>query len=625
MKITKWVTPAFDFDLSSTNNPSALKSLKRNLNSTFDNHQRIGQQEVNDFSNQSQVIKRENVVNELTWTDKYAPSSRVDLAVHKKKIEELELWLKLNLNEKKPAPILLLTGPAGVGKTTTLKVLSKELNCQIQEWANPITAAFNMDSAMIEYTKLGGSGYQSQKILFQDFLLRANKYRSLNIFGDDQYKNKLVLVEDYPNTFFQHPSTFHEIVRKYVLTGSKPLVFIISDSTHGNSNERLLFPKDFQDELNIHHISFNPVALTILTKVLTRIANQESTKGTYKFSVPSKMTLESLAMSSNGDVRGAVNALQFFCLKEVANTSSHEYAPTAKLKSYVNKVKNKKPDKNDLEKIKHSVPSIGGKDMSLFLFHALGKILYCKRQNQCETEQPVLPAHLSHHDRCQLVEIPEEVVSKSHMSGDLFSAFLQQNYVNFFERIDDIERASEYLSDADIITVDWATRSAFQDYTISIACRGIMHSNKTIGRSKDSGRQQRMTWRPLHKPEYYSAQKKMKDKYETAQDIFSSKFYQMTFTELFTEVIPYLKLTNTTLCSPGQISFVQGITNFPKFKSRFSCLEKLEEGDLADMESTATSPVKECFVSNNQASVASNKEIFLENEEDELVIEEFED
>ena len=47
-----------------------------------------------------------------------------------------------------PAPVLLLTGPAGVGKTTTLKVLAKELKCQIQEWVNPLTATFNTDSTM---------------------------------------------------------------------------------------------------------------------------------------------------------------------------------------------------------------------------------------------------------------------------------------------------------------------------------------------------------------------------------------------------------------------------------------------------------------------------------------------
>ena len=35
-------------------------------------------------------------------------------------------------------PILLLTGPAGVGKTATVKVLAKELRCELHEWSNPL-------------------------------------------------------------------------------------------------------------------------------------------------------------------------------------------------------------------------------------------------------------------------------------------------------------------------------------------------------------------------------------------------------------------------------------------------------------------------------------------------------
>jgi cell cycle checkpoint protein len=36
-------------------------------------------------------------------------------------------------------PILLLTGPAGVGKTATIQVLSHDLKFKVQEWINPLT------------------------------------------------------------------------------------------------------------------------------------------------------------------------------------------------------------------------------------------------------------------------------------------------------------------------------------------------------------------------------------------------------------------------------------------------------------------------------------------------------
>jgi cell cycle checkpoint protein len=39
------------------------------------------------------------------------------------------------------APILLLMGPPGAGKTAAIRVLASELKLQIQEWANPVMAS----------------------------------------------------------------------------------------------------------------------------------------------------------------------------------------------------------------------------------------------------------------------------------------------------------------------------------------------------------------------------------------------------------------------------------------------------------------------------------------------------
>lgn len=46
----------------------------------------------------------------------------------------------------------------------------------------------------------------------------------------------------------------------------------------------------------------------------------------------------------------------------------------------------------------------------------------------------------------------------SHMPGDLFNLYLHQNYVDFFMEVDDLVRASEFLSFADIISGDWNVR-----------------------------------------------------------------------------------------------------------------------------------------------------------------------
>lgn len=46
----------------------------------------------------------------------------------------------------------------------------------------------------------------------------------------------------------------------------------------------------------------------------------------------------------------------------------------------------------------------------------------------------------------------------SHMPGELFNLYLHQNYVDFFMEVDDLVRASEFLSFADILSGDWNVR-----------------------------------------------------------------------------------------------------------------------------------------------------------------------
>ena len=66
--------------------------------------------------------------------------------------------------------------------------------------------------------------------------------------------------------------------------------------------------------------SFNPVALTNLTKMLQRIASLEcqrppsERRGTLSYQLPSREIIETVAVSSAGDIRSAINALQFACL-----------------------------------------------------------------------------------------------------------------------------------------------------------------------------------------------------------------------------------------------------------------------------------------------------------------------
>ncbi|ERE82177.1 cell cycle checkpoint protein RAD17 [Cricetulus griseus] len=459
-KVTDWVDPSFD-DFASTTAITTITASSLGLNNsshrrkklptTLDSN-RLPARKRGKLSSLQQTYGVETSKEYLSdiepWVDKYKPETQHELAVHKKKIEEVETWLKAEVLEMKPkqgGSILLITGPPGCGKTTTIKILSKEHGIQVQEWVNPVLPDFQKD----EYKELLNLEskvyivpYQSQIAVFNDFLLRATKYNKLQMLGDDLTTDrKIILVEDLPNQFYRDSHALHEVLRKYVQIGRCPLVFIISDSVSGDSNQRLLFPKKIQEECSIANISFNPVAPTIMMKFLNRIMTIEASKNGGRVVVPDKMSLELLCQGCSGDIRSAINSLQFSSSKGESSLWSKKKRTSLKSDAERSKSKPRKKHNNALEN--QEIQAIGGKDASLFLFRALGKILYSKRAPLTELDYAPLPAHLSEHERDMLLVQPEEIVEMSHMPGDFFNLYLHQNYVDFFMEVDDLVRASK--------------------------------------------------------------------------------------------------------------------------------------------------------------------------------------
>ena len=81
-------------------------------------------------------------------------------------------------------------------------------------------------------------------------------------------------------------------------------------------------------------------------------------------------------------------------------------------------------------------------------------------------EKP-LPQHLVHLHRDPLQCVPEDVVAKSSVSGDMFNLYLHQNYPEYFSGgIEDVAGAAEYLSLADSMTAAWTTKQAMIGYEL---------------------------------------------------------------------------------------------------------------------------------------------------------------
>ncbi|XP_056233062.1 cell cycle checkpoint protein RAD17 isoform X1 [Seriola aureovittata] len=566
-RVNRWVDPSFtDLPGESFSLPGRRKGSQASCSTAKPKRGRKRKGDTGSLEPHTSCLLKESVQRDQDepWVDRYLPRSQAELAVHKKKIEEVENWMRVHTNSSKQGGILLLTGPSGCGKTATVQVLCWELGLRIQEWINP-TNVEPYSSSQNEW-RMNGFSCSSQLAQFQEFLLRANKYNCLRMAGDGGAADrKLILVEDMPNQFYRQPGSLHDNLRRFVKTGRCPLVFIVSDSLSGDSSSRFLFPREIQEELDICSISFNPVAPTTMMKVLNRISALEAGKSCGRICVPDQAVLETLCSGSSGDIRSAINSLQFSSLPD---TSLEKRLWTMKKDRPVTTRTNRKK-RSKMTKEHEEEKAIGGKDASLFLFRALGKILHCKRGTHEGGEAaegasaPGLSPHLSHHHREALLVDPELVVDRSHMSGEFFNLYLHQNYLDFFSEVEDVDRATEYLSDADLLTADWTSRSTMGDYGCSVATRGLLHSNS---------QQVSVGFRPLHKPSWLLISKKHRENCLAAQSLFRS--FCLAPVSLQTELLPYLaKLTNP-MRNQAQIAFIQDVGQMPL--RRFSSRLKLE-------------------------------------------------
>ncbi|XP_061397150.1 cell cycle checkpoint protein RAD17 [Musca vetustissima] len=388
------------------------------------------------------------------WIDLYAPKKTEDLAVHPKKIQEFEQWLKhceIMKKKKRPAQLCLLTGPSGCGKTAAVQVLAKDTGYTIQEWTNPIDQEMIYNLGDQVY---GESNFTSSQVdTFKAFLFKASRYRSLlEMAGNDK---RLLLVEDFPNFLLRDPTALEAILDDYAIYGKAPLVFIVTDTKRRGLNLSYnIFNDQLKQKFLINHISLNPVATTLMQTAMKRfctLMRQPPYNDLYR--PPSTELMDSIILSAQGDIRNALINLHFSSLKGAPQLLTKPVECTQESSQDNSKKTSRK------RKHQSTLKSVG-RDESVTMMHALGRIF-----NPKFTESNVL------------LHSPADIAQAFVTEPKKFVDFIHANYLPHFSDIEHVVDAVNGLSLCDLILNEYR-EDALALSGLDLAVRNVMLSNK---------------------------------------------------------------------------------------------------------------------------------------------------
>ncbi|KAF8811186.1 P-loop containing nucleoside triphosphate hydrolase protein [Phlegmacium glaucopus] len=532
---------AFSRGLTPTLVPSATTSLAA---SSPQNQKEKGK--AKEKSRVSSTLNTPDDVDDQLWVDKYEPTTEAELAVHVRKVEDVRRWLTEAFDGgplgklKRYRRILALTGPAGTGKTSTIRVLARELGFEIMEWRNAVGEASSSiydESASLPSTSTGfhpefDQNYEGIFTRFEAFLTRASTCQNIFTNVDTQLsqsttatkstpRRHIILLEDLPNILHARTQAqFHEALNSLVASApanpAVPLVIIISDAgMRGEATDeriaggsgrnkmqivdvRTVLSKDLLGGPYVTEIGFNPIAPTLLRKAVQALLKTHFASSSSASTIaPSKEVIDIIVESANGDIRNAIMALQFSCIA---------HKPSQKKKKHMGNT---------------------SREQSLALFHLLGKVLYNKRKDhppnpsasakdlQKERELDALlkdplklPLHLQHHERRTSRVDVDMLYADSPIDSSLFSLYIHQNYTQFCNDIEESEGVADWLSWVDSSGGEaWYQANPHQFHLITL---GTLHSlpSPVIRRSQKTC-----------KPEFFTFLQKEKDSWDAVRVI----------------------------------------------------------------------------------------------------------
>ncbi|XP_059623455.1 cell cycle checkpoint protein RAD17 isoform X2 [Cornus florida] len=413
--------------------------------------------------------------NKDIWVDKYKPRSLEELAVHKKKVEEVKLWFEERLRTAKKESfnhVLLISGQTGVGKSATVHVVASHLGAKVCEWNTPTPTIWQ------EHLHNSNSGlrYTSKLDEFENFVERIRKYGMIpSSFNGGSQTSIVLLIDDLPVAngkvaYRRLNSCLHLLVQ----SARVPTAILITDyATADSADNSTRSSEELQLSLQragACKVAFNPITVNSIKKTLSKICREEQCKVTAE-------QIDLIAKASGGDIRHAITSLQYFCLKP-------ESMSTLSISNCTPTYSKDRSDEINRSDDGFSLPF--GRDETLSLFHALGKFLHNKRETENSTELGKNSFGIKEKfTRLPLkMDAPEKILCQAHGQARPIADFLHENVLDFLneEAIDDAWVVASYLSDADfllsslsgMLTRNYEAQNVVQSAAASVAVRGVL-------------------------------------------------------------------------------------------------------------------------------------------------------
>lgn len=312
-------------------------------------------EEVDDVSEDYIVVKRRKIEqirpgDQVSWIEKYAPKTTLEVCINPRKLKELREILEPMVNGTLATRLVVVTGPAGCGKSAVVKCLGNEL-VERQKGAfrglkGPGSSQQRGYSNVIEYfdSELQDVSHINH---FSEFL-DACRYRVGSNLA-------IILVEELPNVFHHETlQSFRNCISSWLYSPGNlpPLILCLTEvEIEGESGHKGFY--SIENSLTaetllgrdllahgigvgvVKRVKFLPIAKTFMRKTLSKIIQKEKVR----FPRDNQELILALLYES-GDIRALLSNLQFWCRTGGFNSD------------------------------------VSGKENQISLFHAVGKVVH---------------------------------------------------------------------------------------------------------------------------------------------------------------------------------------------------------------------------------------------------------